>query len=285
MVYSVPLLVGDRGAVGPGEREHGLPGAGLTGLEAQAVLGAALLLHVDGELVQLVPGLRGLGPAGLLGQVLAVVERPRLDVPGDAVRRAADLGRAPCAGEEVGLVDQALGGRHQAAGLGELTHPGGADQADVGGLAAGDRVGELVVRGVPRDGGHLDLGVRVGLLEVGGERLELVALGAHRPDLDGPGGRAVVDRVALGHSTASGLVAPAGREHETRDGDDGEGGGSALHFGSLGELELLLLLITSSVWSSSWRGSVRSSTISSSSSRAAVAPSSRIGWRTVVSPA
>ena len=129
---------------------HGLPRAGLAGLQADAVLGAALVLQVL---------------ANCLARPRSAAPRPsRPSRPGPcgsrgrgsrrtrhAVRRAADLGGAPGAREEVGLVDQALRGRRQAAGLGELTHPGGADQADVGVSPAGDRVGDLVVRRLPRD--------------------------------------------------------------------------------------------------------------------------------------
>ena len=51
-----------------------------------------------------------------------------------------------------------------------------------GSVLRGDRGGELVVRGVPRDRGDLHLDARVGLLELLRQLGQVLALGAHRPD-------------------------------------------------------------------------------------------------------
>ena len=229
--------VGELGAGRPGERHHRLPGAGVAGLELEAVRGAGLLLQVGGELAQLVPRGRRLRPAGLLREVGAVVEGPRLDVPGDAVRRAADLGGLPGAGEEVALLDQPLGRRFDPAGLRELTHPRGADQAHVRRLARRDRVGDLVVRAVPRHRGDLDLRVGVRFRERRREVLEDLALGAHRPDLDRAAGLAVIDglALALGAGFVAGVAAAAGQGQA----GDGEQRGDAVRVDLMGVRFLL----------------------------------------------
>ena len=72
----------------------------------------------------------------------------------------------------------------EAAELGELAHPRRADEAGVGNLAGRDGVDDLVVGGIPRHGRHLDADVGELGHEVLGEDIEVLALGAHRPDGD-----------------------------------------------------------------------------------------------------
>src|SRR5665648_1293482 len=108
------------------------------------------------------------------------------------------------------------------AATGALAHPGGADHRDVGGLPAGDGGGDLVVRGIPRDRGDVDLDVGVLLDEGRDEGLKGLALSAHRPYLDGAGGRSFTDGLGgfLG-AAAPGGVASATGEREGCHGDHG----------------------------------------------------------------
>src|SRR5829696_4932226 len=202
----------------PDERGQGLPGATAGRLEVGAVLGPALVLQGLDEGLELLPGGRGLH-AGLGGQVLAVVQDPGVGVPGDPVRGALHCHRVPGALEEGVRLGQVGRDRVEAAAAGELAHPGGAEQADVGGLAAGDGGGNLVMGAVPGHGRHLDGGVRVLLLEGGGQLGQQLALGAHGPDGDLALGWALGDRLGLlgGAVAAPSLVAAAAGQGQ--DGD------------------------------------------------------------------
>ena len=195
IVYSVPSSLVSVGAVGPGERHHRLPRAGLAGLEAEAVLGATLGLHVLGERLELVPALRCLVPAGLLRQVRAVVEDAGLDVPRDAVRRAADLGGTPTRPgrsrpRRPGPPASASGRRPR------RTHPSRSCRSGSRRASRRWRSRPRACRAPPPRASAVILTVASGLASsnVGGEVLEHLALGAHRPDVDGARGLAVLDR-------------------------------------------------------------------------------------------
>lgn len=167
-----------------------------------------LVLHRLRHRLQAVPVGRRRGDPGLRGQVLAVVDQPRLDVPGHAVAGVADLGGLVRALEEARGVDPRRR-RVERAEVGELAHPGGADHRGVRQRLGGDRGGELVVRGVPRDRGDLHLDAGVGLFEGGGQLGQVLALGAHRPDGDLTGGRAVADLGRLLGCRIGGFLGPA----------------------------------------------------------------------------
>src|SRR5829696_5287363 len=217
----------------PDERGQGLPGATAGRLEVGAVLGPALVLQGLDEGLELLPGGRGLH-AGLGGEVLAVVQDPGVGVPGDPVRGALHCHRIPGPLEEGVRLGQVGRDRVEAAAAGELAHPGGAEQAHVGGLATGDGGGDLVVGAVPGHGRHLDGGVRVVLLEFGGQLGQQLALGSHGPDGDLTLGRALGDRLGLlGGAVAAALVAAAAGQRQDGDQQQRPDGPSSGHRSSL----------------------------------------------------
>ena len=153
------------------------------GAEADAPLGAALLLHRLGGRLQVVPRRGRFGDAGLLGDVGALVEHARLDVPRHAIGGAVDDVRVPGAFEERRRVD-VVADRLEGAGRHELAHHVGAHLADVGRLPAADRGLQPGHGLVPRNRRDLDGHVRVLLHEQVGHRAEELALIAHGPDLE-----------------------------------------------------------------------------------------------------
>ena len=284
------------GAVRPGEGHHRLPRAGATGRQLDAVLGAALALQVVGELLQLVPGLRAPrssrpsrpGPCGSRGPGSrrttgrrTTCRRPRCEPHGAlvelATRRRGPRGSARC--RRPGRTRPSRWCR----------------RASRRGSPRGDGVGDLVVRGVPRDRGDLRRSRRGSR-----PRTPRRSRRGPRPRCPWPRPRwcrwpcprrwpppdprrprpsesrpqAVSARLEMA-STARVRVAvdrmrfmkfPSERNSGFRD-------------------VVVLVRMIRSVASTSWRGVSRWPRMSSSSIRAAVAPSSRIGWRTVVRPA
>ena len=213
-VVGLAAVLGEVGAVGPRERHDRLPGAGAAGLQADAPLGAGLGLHGLGHRLEALPVGGRRGDAGLLGEVGAVVDQPGLDVPRHAERGAvrprwsSARRRRSC--------DLSMDG-----GVGSsASRPANSPiqvvptMAASGVLSAGDRGRELVVGGVPRDRGDLDLDAGVGGLELLGERGQLLALGAHRPDGDGAGGLAAADVLGGLAGGGAAAVTPAGRQGE-----------------------------------------------------------------------
>ena len=193
--------------------------------------------------------------------------------------------------EEVGLVDQALRGR--------LEPPASANSPIqvvpirlTSGVSPAAMALEILLCAASHGiGRHLDLGVGVGLRELLDEVAERVALRAHRPDVDGAGGLALGDPSlprGLRLRWCSRAPSRSGRGwHAARD-----------HGGHRAGFRMGLIRVPPA-----WEGAAAGADdelggedlvarfgpgageISSSSSRAAVAPSSRIGWRTVVRPA
>ncbi|EGJ74951.1 putative bacterial extracellular solute-binding protein [Streptomyces sp. Tu6071] len=158
---------------------------GAGGLDREAPPRTGLLLVRGGEGLHVLPRLGRLGDPGLLGEVRAVVDDARVDVPRHAVRRVVHDALLPGGREEVLLVEGLRVDRLQDAQLGELAHVAPAHLRDVGELARGGGGDELLVRDVPADRSHLDGDVRVRLLVGLGDVGELLALGAHAPDREG----------------------------------------------------------------------------------------------------
>ena len=139
--------------------------AELAGVEVPDADDAALVEMVDAW--ERMSAWVAAGQARVIGE-MATRAGSRLDFVGDEV--AATLRVSRRAGEN--KLDFALGLR---------------------GLPAGDGGGDLVVRGIPRDRGDVDLDVGVLLDEGRDEGLKGLALSAHRPYLDGSGGRSLAD--------------------------------------------------------------------------------------------
>lgn len=196
------------------ERPQGsLPGVGTGRGDVHAVLHAVHLLDVLGHLLEFIQRLRGMVPAGLLGDVGAVVQHVAVHIPRHTQLLAVDLSGLQRTGGEIAQVE-VLG--HRREGVGEVGHPGSAHLDDVRHGAGGDGSLDLVVRGGPRDGGHGDVNVGVFLLESVDEITQQVALVAHRPDRQVAGGGFGIDAGdgALGRAGGLVLATPARAQSE-----------------------------------------------------------------------
>ncbi len=183
------------------ERPQGsLPGVGAGRGDVHAVLHAVHLFDVRGHLLELVQRLRGMVPAGLLGDIGAVVQHMAVHVPRHAQLLAVDLACLQRTGGEVAQIEVL---RHRREGVGEVGHPRGAHLDDVRHGAGCDGGLDLVMCGGPRDGGHCDVDVRVFLLESFDEITQQVAFVAHRPDRQVAGGGFGID---AGHGGVSGAI-------------------------------------------------------------------------------
>ena len=141
--------------------------------------------------VRLVP-VASAAEAGLVREVLAVVDQPRLDVPRHAERGAVDDAALPGPRKNCDWSITSFGRRIERAGLGELPHPGRA-RACSRPVSGRRRSRSRSCRARRRTGTGVTLTVASGFSfsKSAASVAELVALGAHRPDRDGALGRAL----------------------------------------------------------------------------------------------
>jgi len=179
-------------------------------LEDEPERQALVLLRLFGLLDQLLPGLRRPGEAGLLQEVLAVVEETRVGVPGDAEDAVLEPHGLHRAREELVAVREAVGEVCDVAVAGELGGPDDVAPDHVYVAGSGLELGPELVEVLARVGGHLpvtDLEA-VALLVEGFDHLRQDARVVGAPGED--------DVVPLGATAAAARQRPASKQRRPR---------------------------------------------------------------------
>src|SRR5215216_4845239 len=147
----------DIAAVGPDVLQSvAYPALVIRALEEEAVFGARVLRGLDGHLLELVPGLGGRGVAGLLEEIDAGVEQPRVFEPRYRIDSVLVDAGIYGSGQELVLLrlGEIVGEVLDPALRGELDRPDDVAPDDVYVAAPGLELGPDLVEILPRIGGH-----------------------------------------------------------------------------------------------------------------------------------